>query len=404
MSTIATAERTGSYRVMGLIGVAHSASHFYHLVLPALFPLIKDDLGVGYAELGLLTTLMFIVSGICQPIAGFAVDRFGARPTLFAGLGLFAGAILLAGLAPNYWTLAVLMPIAGIGNSVFHPADYAILSGSIERGRLGRAYGFHTLGGNIGWAAAPASMLALASVFDWRTALVIAGFVGIAILVALLSQSSYLDDGRAAHRRLPKSEKPKEENILRVLFSLSILLCFVYFVMIAIASIGLQSFLPGILDGLYGTPLEVASAALTGFLVGSSVGTTASMVFADRIERHHLVVTFGLTISAAVVFYVAEVKLGAFALTAFLFVAGFALGVTTPSRDLVVRQATPPGATGRVFGFVYSGLDAGSAIAPVLIGLLIDHHLAGEALWMASVAFLVCVGIANWLERLAQRD
>jgi predicted MFS family arabinose efflux permease len=404
MSTIATAERTGSYRVMGLIGVAHSASHFYHLVVPALFPLIKDELGVGYAQLGLLTTLMFVVSGICQPIAGFAVDRFGARPTLFAGLGLFAGAILLAGLAPNYWTLAVLMPIAGIGNSVFHPADYAILSGSIERGRLGRAYGFHTLGGNIGWAAAPASMLALASVFDWRTALVIAGFVGIAILIVLLSQSSYLDDGRAAHRRLPKSEKPKEGSIFLVLFSLPVVLCFIYFIMVAIASIGLQNFLPGILDGLHGTPLQVATAALTGFLIGSSVGTTASLIFADRVQRHHLVVTIGLTISAAIIFLISEVQLGTFWLTALLFLAGSTLGMTLPSRDLVVRQATPPGATGRVFGFVYSGLDAGSAIAPVLIGLLIDHHLAAEALWMAAVAFLACVGIANWLERLSRRD
>lgn len=403
MASIETADRASPYRVMGLIGVAHSASHFYHLVVPALFPLIKDDLGVGYAQLGLLTTLMFLASGIFQPIAGFMVDRFGARPTLFVGLALVSGAILLAGLVPNYWGLVVLMPVAGVGNSVFHPADYAILSGSIGRNRLGRAYGFHTLGGNLGWAAAPVSMLGIASAFGWRTALVSAGFVGLAILAALFTQSSHLDDGRAAHRATPKSERAEEQKILSVLLSLPVLLCFVYFMLLAVSSIGLQSFLPAILNSLRATPFTVASAALTGFLIGSSGGTTVSLIFADRVGRHHVVVAFGLTVTAVMVVLISELDLTSLGLTALLFVAGFTFGMTMPSRDLVVRQATPPGATGRVFGFVYSGLDAGSAVAPVLIGLMLDHMLARETLWLAAGALLLCIVIAIWLQALTER-
>jgi MFS family permease len=134
---------------MALIGGTHSISHFFQLAVPVLFPLIKDELNVGYAELGLLATLFYVASGLCQLGSGFIVDHLGARRLLFAGIGLLCGSILLSGLAPSYPVFLVLMMLAGIGNSVFHPADYAILNASIREGWLGRAYGIHTLGGNL---------------------------------------------------------------------------------------------------------------------------------------------------------------------------------------------------------------------------------------------------------------
>ena len=161
----------------------------------ALFPLIKDELDVGYAELGLLATLFYVASGLCQSGSGFVVDYLGARRLLFAGIGVLCGAILLCGLAPSYPVLLVLMMLAGVGNSVFILADYAILNSSIREGLAGRAYGIHTLGGNLGWALAPMTVFGLAGLAGWRTALIIVGLVGLVAFVALMSQSALLLDG-----------------------------------------------------------------------------------------------------------------------------------------------------------------------------------------------------------------
>ncbi|MEO8668416.1 MAG: MFS transporter [Bauldia sp.] len=404
MTVAATTLSHHPYRVMGLIGVGHGASHFFHLVVPSLFPLIKLDLGVSYAQLGLLTTLMFVVSGISQTVCGFLVDHLGARRILFTGLALLAGAIFLCGLAPGYPALLVLMAVAGLGNAVFHPADYAILGGSIARGRLGRAYGIHTLGGNLGWAAAPATMLFLAQFVGWRGALMIAGGIGFAILLLLVSQAAFLDDGRA---RRPKPADAlgaaPQAGIASILFSLPVLLCFAYFVLLATGQIGMQNFLPSILGALNGTPLTTAGTALTAFLLGSTAGVAVGMMYADRTERHHLTVAGGLSIMAALVLIIAEVDLAATVLIATVAVAGAALGFTIPSRDLVVRQATPPGATGRVFGFVYSGLDVGSAVAPVTIGLMLDHNLPRLTLWLVAILIVAAIGIALLLQRVSDR-
>ena len=402
MTAIAAAAPSSQYRIMGLIGVAHSASHFFHLVVPALFPLMKNDLGVSYAELGLLSGLFFIASGICQPIAGFVVDHIGARRTLFAGLGLLAGGIFLCGFAPGYWGLMVLMPIAGIGNSVFHPADYSILGNSIARGRLGRAFGIHTLGGNLGWAAAPPSMLGLAVFVGWRGALMVAGAVGITILAVLISQASYLDDGREKRRATAARTGKGDGFDARVLLSLPIILCFVFFLLLAVTQVGIQNFLPSILVQLDGTSLATGGAALTGFILGSSAGTVGGMILADRMESHSTVVAIGLAISATLLLGVADIGLGPVLLIAAMAIAGIALGVTLPSRDLVVRQATPPGATGRVFGFVYSGLDAGGATTPVIVGLMLDHNLARETLWLTAAALVLAIVTAITIARSAR--
>ena len=170
---------------MGLVGLAHASSHFFHLVLPPLFPILKQEFDVSYAQLGLLPGLFFAASGVMQIISGFLVDQFGARRVLLAGLVLLSISMLLCGLVSEFWMLIPLAVVGGIGNSVFHPADLAILTDKISRPRLGRAYGIHALSGNIGWAAAPVFIMTVVQFSDWRTALVLAGCVGFAVLLVL---------------------------------------------------------------------------------------------------------------------------------------------------------------------------------------------------------------------------
>ncbi|HET7717456.1 MAG TPA: MFS transporter [Bauldia sp.] len=394
---VGTAERP--YGVIALIAVAHSVSHFYHLAVPVVFPLMKVSLGVSYAQLGLIATLFYVASGICQFIAGFLVDHYGARRILFLGMAVVSGAVLLCGLAPSYGFYLILMPLAGVGNSVFHPADFGILNATVKESWLGRAYGAHTLGGNLGWAAAPLIVLGLAAFLGWRSALVVAGLIGFAVLGLLLTQSSLLDDGLVERRLRRKSNPPTK--LRAILLSPAIVLCFAYFVLLAVFQIGVQNFMPTILI-VDGFTLSLGISALTAFLFASSGGTILGAVLADRTPHHDWIVAGGLIVGGAAVVAVAYIG-AAGAIVAALAVSGFAVGTTLPSRDLLVRNATPKGATGRVFGFVYSGLDAGAAIAPVTIGVLLDHGQSDLALWLVGGSLFLAIGTTTAIVRFSNR-
>lgn len=391
--TVATVALGREMRVIGLVTGAHFLSHFYQLVLPPLFPVLKEALGVNYADLGLLMTLFYVASGLAQTPAGFLVDRFGARRILLLGLGLLAAATVGLGLAPGYWALLPLVVLAGLGNSVFHPADYSILTAMVSSARMGRAYSIHTIGGNLGWAAAPVFMLALATLLDWRLALIVAGAIGLLVTGMLFLQRQALDAAPAGVPESRRSVRPAEAGDATPLFSRAVVLCFVYFLFLSVAMIGVQSFLPTTLLALHDTPLTVGNTALTTFLLFGSVGILVGGVVADRSTRHHVVVAGGLIIAAALFLAIGEASLAPVALIGTVGAAGFLMGSTMPSRDMLVRAASPEGATGRVFGFVYSGLDAGAAVGPFVIGLLLDGGRPEAAFWFVA-GVLTCAILA----------
>jgi FSR family fosmidomycin resistance protein-like MFS transporter len=357
-------------KVVGLVSAAHFMSHFFQIVLPPIFPLLKDAFGVGYAELGIVMTLMYATSGLMQTPAGILVDRFGAAPVLIGGLGLYSAAVLLFGFAPNLWVLGALAIVAGLGNCVFHPSDYAILSARVEATRLGRAYGVHNFAGSLGWAAAPIAVLTLTSQFGWRVGLAVLGGLGLLLTLYLIMHTATLTtEGR---------KRGTGAAVMRpatMFWSQPILVCFGYFVLLAVATIALQAFLPSSLVSGFGVSVEFANKGLTSFLVGSALGMFAGGVIADHFERHELVVAMGLLTTATVSLAIGVLAVPLSGLIPCIAVAGFAWGCTTPSRDMLVRSAAPAGATGTIFGFVYSGLDLGSAMTPPFLGLLLDHHL-----------------------------
>src|SRR6266404_5478395 len=379
-------------KVIGLVSSAHFMSHFFQIVLPPIFPLLKDAFGVGYAELGIVMTLMYATSGLMQTPAGILVDRLGAAPVLIGGLGLYSAAVLLYGFAPNLWVLGGLAIVAGLGNCVFHPSDYAILSARVEATRLGRAYGLHNFAGSLGWAAAPIAVLTLTSLFGWRVGLAILGGVGLLLTLHLVVQAAALTIAERTRRAREAATRSAKMFVSR-----PILVCFGYFALLAVATVALQAFLPSSLASGFGVSFAVANSALTAFLVGSALGMFAGGIIADRVECHECLVATGLLTTATVSLAIGVLAVPISALIPCIAAAGFAWGCTTPSRDMLVRGAAPAGATGTVFGFVYSGLDLGSAMTPPFLGLLLDHHLpqlifvftAGVLLLAITTAFVV---------------
>jgi MFS family permease len=372
--------------VIGLIGAAHFSSHYFQLVLPPLFPLLTTALGVGYTELGLVMTVFFATSGLAQTPAGFLVDRIGAARVLTGGVALIAGGSVLAGLAPNYWALLPIAVIMGLGNSVFHPADYAILSRKIKPGRMARAFSVHTIGGTLGWALAPITILAIANIASWRLALVASGVAGLLLAGLLLIQRERIEIEPA---RVIRSAEGG--GSLSLFLSLPILMCFAYFALQAISFSATQSFLPVTLHQLHATPLEIATLGITAYMLGSAVGTLGGGILADQTGRLQAIVALGLLTSAAMILLITYVALPPVLLLLAIALAGGLTGFTTPSRDMLVRRAAPEGATGRVFGFVYSGLDLGGTVTPAVVGLLLDHGQPRTVMVLVAVVMAATV-------------
>ena len=375
-------------RLIAVVCVGHCLSHFYSLVLPPLFPVLRAELGVSYAGLGAVITASAGASAISQLVSGFLVDRFGPRRVLAGGLALLAGSITLAGMAPSYGALVAIMAVAGLGNGVFHPADYSVFNTRIDPRRLGRAYSAHSTSGSLGWVLAPAVVGALTAVFGWRVAVTSVGAVGV-LTAAVLSRQRALGD--ALHPTRAAREGPRVLAEICLLLTRPILMAFAYFALVAASMSAVQTFAVAMMVAVYDAPLGLAAAALTAYMLGSAAGIVSGGFAADRMRRHDVFASTGMAVAAALTLLFASGTPPVAALGILLALIGFAKGATNPSRDLLVRGATPTGASGKTFGFVYSGLDLGTLVMPPIYGWLIDRGEPRAVFVVAAVLMALTI-------------
>jgi MFS transporter, FSR family, fosmidomycin resistance protein len=380
--TVALSSRGASdVRVIGLISLAHGSSHFFHLILPPIFPWLKGEFGFSYAELGLLMTIFFIVSCIVQAASGFLVDRIGARPVLFFGLGLLAVAALIYSQSVGYWTLVLGAVIAGCGNGIFHPVDYTLINHKISAPNLPYAYSIHGLTGYLGWAAAPALMVAMTTLFDWRIAFLTAAVLEALILLTLwLNRSSLVDD---VHARREESESkhavgnPGATPLTTFGFMRlpAVWLCWIFFFFSMAATTGLQSFAPTALFKIYDLAVSSGNYYLTLMSIGGAGGMLLGAYLATRLKVPERIITLCFAINIGMGILLATGMVSQELIMFAFVVIGLGLGIAAPSRDLMIRNATPSGSSGRVFGIVYSGIDLGAALSPLMFGIFLDNGL-----------------------------
>lgn len=358
--------------VIGLISSGHFLSHFYFLALPATFLHLKAEFGVSYAELGLAMTAYSVLGGIAQAPVGFLVDRWGPRRILLAGLGLNAAAFALIGLADAYWVLLLLCVFAGLGNSVFHPADYSILAGSVSQERLGRAFSIHTFSGFLGGACAPVIVLQIVALTDWRTAYIATGLIGLGVWGLMLMRSGMFV-GETSETPKTASGSVSDKQGLRLLMTAPVLLFLAFFITYGMAGGGLTAFTMTALDKLHGVEADWAARALSGHLFGIVIGILLAGVIVDRFHRHAVTAACAMSIACACVLLPLIAGPNPLLLAVIMTVVGIGLGMVLPPRDLMVREMTPPGQTGKVFGFIFVGFAVGSGLTPLLFGWLLDQ-------------------------------
>ncbi len=384
--------------IIGLVGFAHLMSHFYQIALGPLFPLLKAEFDVSYTALGLLVTVFYGTSGVCQAFAGILVDRYGGDRLLLFGITTMSVCVFLMGLAPSYWALLPLAMIAALGNSVFHPADLSILSAKIDPRRMGRAYAVHGFAGTCGYFLSPVVVFyGVASVAGWRVALMTAGGIGLfaAGLIykyraALRMPAASMDGGAGM---------PGLAFYVRLILSAPLMAAFAYFTLISASLIGIQNFSSTAFLELYNAPLYLATAGMTAYLGAGALGNLVGGELADRYQRQAVIATVGLTLCAIFMACVAFLSLPMIVNIALFGGVGFCSGMTHASRDILVRAAAPEGATGKVFGFVYSGLDFGGALAPLLLGWLMDGGEYRGVFLAITVMYAVCIVSVLQLKR-----
>ncbi len=391
------------FAVIGLIGLAHGTSHFFHMLLPPLFPAFIRDFGLSYSQLGLLVTVFFVISGVGQALAGFVVDRIGARPVLFAAMAAFFAASLAAAGAQGYGGLLLAAALAGLGNAPFHPADFTILNKRVSPPRLGHAFSVHGITGNLGWAAAPLFLVGMSTLGGgWRVAYLGTAILALAVLGVLLLHRETLDDRRGAWAHEPPpsasggaTRPAPAEHPLAFLRLPSIWMCFSFFFWTTAALSAIQSFAGPALARMYGLPLSATTFVVTGYMVCGALGMLVGGFVVVRVQRLERSIAAAMVGAGLLLLLVASGLLPPLAAALVASLAGFGTGLAGPSRDMLIKRAAPPGATGRVYGAVYSGLDVGFVLGAPVFGWLLDHGQPQAVFVGAALTLLLGVASAG---------
>lgn len=373
-------------QIIGLVGLAHASSHFAHLLLPLMFPVFITEFSLSYSELGFLMTVFFVVSGIGQACAGFVVDRFGARPILFVSMMIFIIACLAASAVTGYSGLLAVAVIAGLGNSPFHPVDFTILNQRVSSQRLGHAFSAHALTGNLGWATAPLFLVSISEFSSWRMAYLAAALMYAGILILLFMQKDKL------HTEVLVRHADRQANHDLAYLKLPVIWwCFAFFMFSTMTLALVQNYSVSLLKAMHGVSFQMATLTLTAYMLCAAFGIFVGGFVAGRQWNSDRVVAICMGTGSLLLVLCGTGVLGGAGTMAVLAATGFAIGIGAPSRDMMVKQATPKGATGRVYGTVYSGFDVGFAIAPVLFGAFMDRGWFSGAFYGAAVVLLLSV-------------
>jgi MFS family permease len=371
--------------LIGAVSAAHFMSHFYMLLLPPLFLFVRDDYGVSFTELGIALAVFNVVSAVFQTPAGFLVDRMSARNVLIVGLLMQVVAFAVVALTNSFWLLVAMFALAGLGNTVYHPADYALLSRHVRSERIGQAYSIHSFAGYAGTAAAPVCMLLMHSLWGWRGAFLASALVSVVIagwLLTLRDEPTASATTRQSNGETAAWSLLLSEPILRNLF---------FYVLLAIFTGGIANYLVVALHALHGTAVDIGNTVLTAYLTASAIGVLAGGFVAARTTRHVGVAAIGLSVATVLTLIIAFIDLSLVPLFLLMVVGGFFSGAIVPSRDMIVRESTPPGSFGKVFGFVSTGFNIGGTVAPMIFGMLMDHGSPRMVFIVVAAALLLCI-------------
>ena len=273
---------------------------------------------------------------------------------------------------------------------------------------MGHAFSTHGISGNLGWAIAPVFMAAVASVAGWRAAGFAAALFGAASLALLIWKRDLLryELQQEATNEVTPGPAGAPRSTWSFLREPRVWYAFAFFFFATFGFGALQNFAPPLLRELFDLSLAASTSALSIYLLGGSAGLVLGGFLAKPGNKHERYVLGAFSSGVVFALLLAFLPLPVWLVLPMMAVMGFGVGIAGPSRDLLVRAATKArlgeSAFGRVYGMVYSGLDAGLAVAPIAFGMLLDRHLPAMVFVGIAISLACAIVAAHAVAREAR--
>lgn len=386
-------------RVSLLVGLGHGVTHLYQMVLPPLYPVLRQELDLSYTQLGVLTTSMAISFAASQIITGPLSDRIGRKHLLIAGQFLFSAAIAACGLVSTFWSLLFLQVLGGIGGSVFHPVGVALLTDVVPSDQRGKAMGIHGAGGMFGTALAPVTMVYLTVLVNWRFAMIVAGVLG--ILSLPLFATYLIEPPGIVEGDTEELENEKEK--IYPLGILALLLLLVIWTTRAVVNRAYQAFLPTFLVSRYGLSLELSGVFATIYWIFAAFAWLLGGYLADRYNRYLLLwISYVLTMASLVVMLFVSPSIGSI-IYVNLFLLGMFAFVGAPSFFSIYSEGMSKARSGTFFSLGFTVAFGISSVVPGVMGLITDRFNAAVSFYPTLAMITIAVVIVPVLWRMRSR-
>ncbi len=373
-------------QAIGLIGFAHMLSHLYWLALAPLAPSMIDEMQITAVDWGLALGAFSVTTGIFQTPMGLLVERVGGRRVLIGGLLLTAVSVFAIGaIASSYWSLIILMAIAGIGNSVFHPADYSLLNASISEKRIGRAFSLHNFSGQIGFIVGPILTVALEPFLGWRGAIMVLGVIGMIMTVLLIIYGgTAIIEGNKV-----KKQSPILDSLRDLVTSKPVMLFFIFYVCSSLGNFGVTQFSVLAFQPMYGLEKVAVVVALTAYQIGTLILIIPGGMLADKVERYDIIMLAGFGVAAASTYLVGTGVMPFWLVVGTLCLAGVMRGGVNATRDVAVRRVIEHLPVGTVFAFVSTGFTVGQAFGGAIYGYLFDNFPPNYIFYVSALFMMI---------------
>jgi len=372
-----------SFAVLGTIGFCHLLNDMMQSLLPAIYPTLKDQFHLSFAQIGLVTLAFQCTASLFQPVVGYFADLRPMPYSLAIGMVSTLGGLLVLAIAPSYPVLLVSAMMIGLGSAVFHPESSRVAR-MASGGRYGLAQSVFQVGGNIGGAISPLTAALLVATYGQRSIVWYAGLALLAI-VLLFNVGTWYKHHGLARIKLHQASRDSGLSQRKILLAMAILLLLMFSKFIYLACIG--SYYTFYLMHAFGMSVQSAQVHLFYFLVALAVGTLLGGPLGDRIGRKY-VIWFSI--------------LGMLPFTLMLpYVNLFWTGILSAIIGLVMASAFPaivvyaqelmPGRVGMISGLFF-GLSFGlGGIGAAVLGALADQ--TSIAYVFKVCAFLPAIGL-----------
>jgi MFS family permease len=401
-SVVAAAKETAAapthpWRELWLITIGHGLTHWYPATFYLLLPLIGNELGLSYSQIGLIMTCQYIASAVANVPGGVLADTVGRKGLLMAVSLFWVGfPYLLIGFTHSYGTLLVCIALVGFGNALWHPTAIPTL-GQRYPERKGLVLSLHGMGGNVGDAIAPLVIGAALAVFSWREVVVLNVAPGLVVALLMFAMLGSIQLGAKRTPAEGQSFSDYLAGLKTLLRNRALILLSVGSSFRTMTQSALLTFLPVYLANDMGySPVWVGACLFALQAAGFAAAPVAGHM-SDRMGRKQILM--GSMLTSAVVLLLMAFAGGSPVFIFLIAVLGFFLYATRPVIQAWMLDVSPKNMGGSSIGVLFGAQAVGAALGPLFGGMVADRYGLLAAFYFLAATIVVANVLVFWVPK-----